>query len=137
MGDGNPLVSALLAQFPNIRIECIAKNGSARRPKWQTLSDEFRRDEEIHLMSQLTVVAFRCLFALREVCVELSFCAERKTVNAREHYIFLVASPIRSRNAVELERIRSDFFSWVFRVAALTEVHQSWRIVKSDFFTLA
>src|SRR3989344_7435623 len=136
MRDLDFFVSACPAQPPHKVVDKIAQDGAAWGPQRKPGPDEFRKGEEVEFLAEYLMVAFFRFLALCEEGVELRFRSEGEAVDASQHFVLFVSAPVGARDAVELEGIRSDFFGRVFRVAALAEVHESRRIVKSNFFTL-
>src|SRR3989344_5394555 len=130
-------VSACLAKLPHKVVEKVTQGGATGGPQRKPGSDEFRKGEQIELFSENLVVTLFRFLPLQEICVEFPLRREGETVNTREHFILLVAAPIRSRDTVEFEGIGRDVPCGILGVPPFAEVHESWRIVKSNLFTLS
>ena len=82
--------------------ERIADDHAVGQPEWEARTG-VRHHEELHLATDLAVVAALCLGEKLEVLVEVLLRGEGDAVDAREHLVVLVAPPVGARDARELE----------------------------------
>src|SRR5574344_2977214 len=90
--------------------------------------------EEIHLCSELAVVAFVCFLKHFEVCVEVIRFCECDCVDACEHGAFYVSSPVCACNLHQLECLSIDFFCSC-NVRSAAQVNIAVLCIGGDFFT--
>ena len=87
--------------FPPIIEEQILEYRTLRQEERETRS-LFHHGEQFKFLSQFPVVSSLRLFNSLEVFFKKFFLGERRRINSLKHFIFLVASPIRSSNAHDL-----------------------------------
>ena len=86
------------------RLDRVADARAPWVPEHEAGAVLVHRREEVELGAELPVVALACLLEHREVGAELLLRAEGGAIDALEHRVLLVASPVRTRDLHQLER---------------------------------
>ena len=91
--------------------------------------------KEIQLRPQLLVVAFLGLCHHRQIGIEFFLGREGQSIDARQHLVLLVATPVCAGDAVQLERPRVDVLH-VRDVAAAAKVPIIAGFVEADLLAI-
>ena len=98
-------------------LELVSHHGASRKPQRKAHSDAAGEGEEFHFLAEFPVVALLCLFENHEVLVQEGFLGEGYAVDTGELLTLLVASPVGSGYAGELDGL-DDFGVHQMRAAA-------------------
>src|ERR1035437_754332 len=103
------------------------------QPEWKSCSNILVEHEYFHFLAKFSMIPFFRFNQHRFVYIELFFCGESQTIDAREHGVLFVAAPIRASGARELERVGLDILRGMLDVTATTKVLEIAAFVEGYF----
>ena len=86
--------------------QSVAQCHAVWKPEWRAWA-KVGHHEELHLATNLPVVAFLGLFNHLEVLSKLLFGTKRNTINSGEHFVVFIGLPIGSRDAGQFEGLNT------------------------------
>jgi len=129
--DTDAHVAARVAQFPDESVQLVAHLRAARRPERKARTHEFTEREEVHLLSDLAVVALLRFLLNPQVFIKLLFGCKGGDVDTRELLAFLIPSPVGAGDRHQFETVDGDFLE-ALHVSAAAEVHERVFAIRPD-----
>src|SRR5205823_3002853 len=114
-------------------LELASDRGAVGEPQRQAWSDAIVDREELEVLAQLLVVALLGLLEELEMVVELFGRWPGSAIDPRELRLFLIPSPVRTRDAQQLESLQLPGRAHVWTTAQVEELA---RPVNADLVTL-
>ena len=90
--------------LPPIVDQCVFEDHAVRQEEREA-GTLVHHGKELELAPELSVIALFCFLNAREILVERRLLRERRRVNALEHFVVLVAAPVRACAGGQLERL--------------------------------
>src|SRR5947209_20615061 len=120
MRSNHQLVPALLMDLEPEVFDCSTYDCALGVPENQTGTDLFRDAEQVKLATKLAMVSALRLLHAEQVIVQLFLAGPHGAVDALEHGVMLVPSPVGARNTGQFE---GSQLACAFDMRATTEVH--------------
>mmetsp|Transcript_5580 Transcript_5580/g.14507 ORF Transcript_5580/g.14507 Transcript_5580/m.14507 type:complete len:283 (-) Transcript_5580:177-1025(-) len=108
VGAVDELVAAAEVNVLPQRLDLVSHVGTLRVPEHEASSRLLLDGEQVEVLADKSVVAPRSLFLQLAVLHELLFRLPRRSIHALQHGPRLVASPVRSRHLLEVDRVACD-----------------------------
>ena len=86
--------------------QSVAQSHTVWKPEWRART-KVGHHEELHLATNLPVIALLGLFDHLEVLSKFIFGTKRNTINSGEHLVVLIGLPISTRNAGQLKSLNA------------------------------
>ena len=76
-----------------------------RQPHRESLSNRFREHEQLHLLTNLTVVTLLRFFQQYQIFIQHFLFRERNTINTGQHLAIFVTTPVSTGNSSQLDSL--------------------------------
>ena len=115
----------------HIRLHLVAQQLALGRKERQARPDVFREVKQAQLFAKLAMVALARLLQSPQIILQLLRRAPRGSVHALQHCVLLIAPPVRTRHAQQLEGLRIQL-AGVLKVRPAAQIRKSVLGVKRD-----
>jgi len=102
MGRDDLVVAEVLLNLPEKILQQPAELCALGQPQGKSKAHRFREGEEFHLFADFPVVPFLGLLDHHEILLKHLLLGKGNPVNAGEHFIFLIATPVSAGDGREL-----------------------------------
>ena len=118
MGGRDALVTGGRFYLHGKFLNFVFNNGAVRKPQRKAGADKVVKGKNLEFSAQYPVVAFFGLLPLFKILREFSFSSKGCAIDASEHFILFIASPIGAGNMGKFESGGVNVFGRVFNVPA-------------------
>ena len=93
------IIFEIMMYFAPEVFQFVAKSHAFWQEEWEARTFFFD-NEQTKFFTKFTVVAFSCFFKQVKVCIKFFFLFKCCTVNTLQHFIFFIAAPVCTCNAL-------------------------------------
>ncbi len=124
-------IACLFLHFLCQPFQLLDDNAAARQPERQTWTDFIVVDEDFQLLAQFAVVALFGFFEHRQVLLKFLGSLPGRAVDARQHFVLLIAAPVGPSNGHQLDGRGVDL-ACVLDVRPTTQVRKGVTLVNGN-----